>query len=493
MAVQGHCLVLASSELAVIFDEPLFGFISRAPAYQVLRASLSKFHSFHHFSRSKRKYLQSKMVVSAQFYRHSTVSSERKKLWDPYETLGIINTDPGYDKITCIGNAPTQGRRCRNPIKGSNREFIKAVLSEISFLPPDSPGVLSRLQAIVGPALCVSRHQSQAELVMQQWKRNIQQLRRQSESREERTRKPSRNSKQDSEKVQKPSIHEVRERMRELEELMATLEQERDEESEQFSGQVRRDERGAQRSRTAEQTRQMNEEMQREAKREEKTRLEKERLEKKRLQEERLERERLKRERLERERREEERLERERLEREKREEERLEKERKEKEETKRRKQEQAAHNERIRQRAAKLREDREREKREAELREQEEWEQAWSKYQTLWAAFRASSSNTTTEEGKIREAIPWPVKSGLHRDVNASNVRDFLQRAVAKEGNNSSSLLRKECHKWHPDRMDRLFRGVKLTDVDRIMIDMICRVVTELLCKSAGRSSEFVG
>ena len=433
------------------------------------------------------------MVVSAQFYRHSTVSSERKKLWDPYETLGIINTDPGYDKITCIGNAPTQGRRCRNTIRSDNQNFIKAVLSEISLLPPDSPVVLSRLEEIVGPALCVRYHQSQAELVMQQWKRNIQQLRRQSESREERTRKPSRSNKQDSEKVQKQSIPEVRRRMRELEELLATLEQERDEEDEQSSGQVRREEWGTQRRRTAEHTRQMNEEMQREAKREEKTRLDKERLEKERLEEERLERERLKRERLERERREEERLEREKLEREKQEEERLEKERKEKEETKRRKQEQAAHNERIRQRAAKLREDREREKREAELREQEEWEQAWSKYQTLWAAFRASSSNTTTEEGKIRETIPWPVKSGLHRDVNASNVRDFLQRAVAKEGNNSSRLLRKECHKWHPDRMDRLFRGVKLTDVDRIMIDVICRVVTELLCKSAGRSSEFVG
>jgi hypothetical protein len=77
--------------------------------------------------------------------------------------------------------------------------------------------------------------------------------------------------------------------------------------------------------------------------------------------------------------------------------------------------------------------------------------------------------------------------------VNASNVREFLQRAVAKEGNNSSSLLRKECQKWHPDVVDRLLRGVKLTDVDRMMIDMICRVVTELLNKSAGRNSEFLG
>lgn len=418
------------------------------------------------------------MVVSAQYYRHNTVSSERKKLWDPYETLGIFNTDPGYGGITCIGNAPTQGRRCRNPIRADNRSFINAVLSEISFLPPDSPVVLSRLQSIAGPALCVAKHQSQAESVMLQWKRNIQQLKRQPEFQEERTRMPPRNNKQDSGKVQKPSIHEFQRRMRELEELLATLEQERDDEAEQSRGQVRREERGAQRRRKAEQTRQMNEEMEREAKREEKRRVEKERLEE---------------ERLERERQEEERLRKERLEREKREEERLERERKEKEDANRRKQEQAAHNERIRQRAQKRREDQQREKREAELREQEEFDQAWSKYQSLWTAFRASSSNTTSDEGNIREAIPWPVKSGSHRDVNASNVRDFLQRAVAKEGNNSSSLLRKECQKWHPDRMGRLPRGVTLTDVDRMMIEMICRVVTELLNKSSGRSSEFLG
>ncbi len=408
------------------------------------------------------------MVGSAHFYRHNTVSSERKKLWDPHETLGIINTDPGYNGITCIGYAPTQGRRCRNPIRADNRSFINAVLSEISFLPPDSPVVLSRLQSIVGPALCLNRHQSQAESVMQQWKRKIQQLKRQLESREERTRTPPRNNKQDSEKVQKQSIHEVRARMRELEELLASLKQERDEEDGQCSGQGGREERGTQRRRTAEQTHQTNEEMQREAKRKEKKRKEEERLE-------------------------EGRLERERLERERREEERLERERKEREDTKRRKQEQAAHNERIRQRAQKRREDQEREKREAELREQEEFDQAWSKYQSLWTASRASASNTTSGEGNIREAIPWPVKSGSHRDVNASNVREFLQRAVAKEGNNSSSLLRKECQKWHPDVVDRLLRGVKLTDVDRMMIDMICRVVTELLNKSAGRNSEFLG
>jgi len=35
-------------------------------------------------------------------------------------------------------------------------------------------------------------------------------------------------------------------------------------------------------------------------------------------------------------------------------------------------------------------------------------------------------------EGNVRDLIPWPVKSGLYRDVNASNVKDFLQRAIAR-------------------------------------------------------------
>src|ERR1700691_4035579 len=98
-------------------------------------------------------------MASSTRFGYDATSTQKKKLWDPSETLGIINTDPGYQRITCIGHAPSQGRRCRNPIRSDNPDFITATLSEIAYLRPDNPTVISRLRAIAGPALCVRYHQ----------------------------------------------------------------------------------------------------------------------------------------------------------------------------------------------------------------------------------------------------------------------------------------------------------------------------------------------
>jgi hypothetical protein len=142
----------------------------------------------------------------------------------------------------------------------------------------------------------------------------------------------------------------------------------------------------------------------------------------------------------------------------------------------------------MRQRAQKVREEREREKREREQKEREEWDQSWKKYQELWVHFKASAPG----ERNVQDAIPWPVKSGSYRDVTASKVKEFLERAVPMDAHRAK-LLRKECLKWHPDMICRLLRGYQLTEVNQMMVDMICRVVTDLLNNSAGRSAEFLG
>jgi hypothetical protein len=134
-----------------------------------------------------------------------------------------------------------------------------------------------------------------------------------------------------------------------------------------------------------------------------------------------------------------ERLEEERLKRE-----RLNKERKATEE-KRREREQAAYNKRIRQRSQRVREEREREKRQREQNERGEWDQLWIKYQARWVDFRAD----TSREENIRDVMPWPVKSGSYRDVKASNVKEFLQKAMPRDAN-MAKLMQKECQKWHP-------------------------------------------
>ena len=370
------------------------------------------------------------MVYHTQFSR-DTVADERKKLWDPSKTLGILNMAPGYECITCIGYAPSKRRRCQNPIRQDNRELIMRTLSEIAYLHPDSPAVLSRLRAIVGPALCVRYHQNQAETVVAGWQSALRQLKPQLG--EPKIAKSIQNGKTKV-VIKDESIEDLREQLREIKELLAKLQdaKSQDQKSEQGEEQVTKDRQEEKRKR---------EERERKAKRQEKERLEKERLEKERQEKE-----------------------------------RQEKERKEKEERER---EQAARNERIRQRAQKVRQ--------MEQKEKEEWNQSWKKYEERWAQLRASGPGETN----IRNAIPWPVKSGLYRNVNASSVKEFLQRAGERDGN-AAKVMRKECQKWHPDIIHRSLRGSQVTDADQMMLDMICRVVTGLLDDISGRSAEFL-
>jgi hypothetical protein len=367
---------------------------------------------------------------STAYFPDKTSSAQRKKLWNPSQTLGIINTDPGYQCITCIGYAPSKRRRCRNPIRSDNVSFITNTLNEIAYLHPDSPEVTSRLRAISGRALCVRYHQGQAESIMMQWQSSIQQLKLKPQVGEQKPSNPVQSGERDE---QKQALHELQEQLRQMREFLAQLQEERNS-PRQSQGSARSNEQGAEKRREAERKRQ-EQEKEKEAREKEKERLEKERLDKERLEEERKQ--------------------------------------KEKEESKRR--EQAAYNERIRQRAQRVREEREREKREAERREEEEWTQAWTKYQQRWTHLRAA----TSIEGTLRDAIPWPVKSGLYRDVKASNVQEFFKRAVARDGN-PAKLRRTECKKWHPDMMNRFLRGVQIGDADRMMIEMICRVATDL-------------
>jgi hypothetical protein len=305
-----------------------------------------------------------------------------------------------------------------------------------------------------------------------QWQRKLQQLKPQIGKR--RPTKPIQSSKNQDFTLDQ-SIEDVQEQLRETRELLAKLEEEVNSQRHQSQWYERREEQVA-KDRQEEHKHRRSEEMDRKARRQEKERLEKERLEKERLEKERLEKKRLEKERLEKE--------------------RLDKERRERKEKKRRELEQAAYNERIHQRSQKVREERERKKSEREQKEKEEWDQSWTKYQERWVDFRAYASSEGNVRdairGAIRDAIPWPVKSGSYRDVNASNVKEFLRRAVPRDAN-KAKLMRKECQKWHPDKIHYLLRGSQLTGVDQMMFDMICREITDLLNNSAGRSAEFLG
>jgi hypothetical protein len=328
---------------------------------------------------------------------HDDSSAERKKLWKPCETLDIINPDPGYQCITCVGYAPSQRRRCRNPINAENKRFIMEKLDEIAYLHPDSPTVTSRLRAIAGRALCVRYHQNQAGKILQEWQDKIQRVTprnkgrqhtrpardyanrerdrdgdasdrddatdyesddseneysesdSESESeREIRERRKERSQRHSTKKNAEPAhdMEEVQKQLREMKKMVAELQEE--------LKRQRQDDRETEDGRR-ERQRKEREERVREAKRHEEERKEEERRNK------------------------------ERQEKEQQEQQRKEKEQQERQQKAR---EQAAQNERIRQKAQKLREEREKKERERLQKEREEWDKTWTSYQDCWTAFR---------------------------------------------------------------------------------------------------------
>jgi hypothetical protein len=100
--------------------------------------------------------------------------------WDPERKLEILN--PGYgDSFTCRGWAPSQGRRCRNPINQANRAAAKSILGKLERMPLDSENLEDELYNLAELCLCVRWHKSQACDVTRQWKGVINQLRRQEE------------------------------------------------------------------------------------------------------------------------------------------------------------------------------------------------------------------------------------------------------------------------------------------------------------------------
>lgn len=381
-------------------------------------------------------------MVRNQGFSLNGVSHDGKKAWDPLKTLEIINSDPGYQCITCIDYVSSQRRRCRNPIRADNRRSIMEMLNEIAYLPPQSHDVASRLRAIASLALCPAFHQNQIDTVINRWQEIIKRAK--PEVGKHTFTKPGRKTNINDFSPEE-GLEDIREQLREARELIASLMEERMREQRPNQGHERH-ERNRTKDKQEEDTRR-------------KEREERNRAEQARKQEEQEEEERKKKQ--------------------------QEKEREEDEQ--RKSQEREAHKEHIRQKAQKVREEREREKEKRAQQEREEWDRSWARYRDQWILFRSSPP----QEGNIRDSIPWPVKSGLYRDVQCSAVEEFMKSAVPRDAN-VAKLMRKECWKWHPDRVKRWLRGAVHTEVEQRMAD-ICRVVTDIIDSLAGRSSDFIG
>jgi len=150
------------------------------------------------------------------------------------------------------------------------------------------------------------------------------------------------------------------------------------------------------------------------------------------------------------------------------------------------KQEQEARdqNERIRRKAEQRREERERQERAKAAQGKEEWKKTWKNYEGCWVKFKSTSASV---QGDIRDAIPWPVKSGRYADVKdldkgAASVEEFFRKGCLEMGRPAAaySLMGEESKKWHPDKLAALFKGVPTGDEEKEVVTMIGQVVIKL-------------
>ena len=77
--------------------------------------------------------------------------------WDAFEVLGIGDLISGH---RCEGYAPSQRRRCRNPINKANRQAASHMLGFIGDLDPQSSKLLPWLEKLAYLLLCVAYHRN---------------------------------------------------------------------------------------------------------------------------------------------------------------------------------------------------------------------------------------------------------------------------------------------------------------------------------------------
>jgi hypothetical protein len=104
-------------------------------------------------------------------FDHFPLPQQKRKYWDPIATLDIINPNRGC--LTCVGYAPSRGRRCYNPINYGNRESAFLLLEALSEIDISKTDVTEKLHQLASLTLCIRYHQGQDYNVVQKWTRQI--------------------------------------------------------------------------------------------------------------------------------------------------------------------------------------------------------------------------------------------------------------------------------------------------------------------------------
>ena len=396
----------------------------------------------------------------------ATISRTQTQTWNAEDVLRINNPDKGY--WTCVGYAPSKGRRCQKTAAQHNSAAAAVLLRSLDQETHTAQELRDVLHEIAERLLCRSFHQNQADHVATRWYAIIAANRPVHNSNGPtitivggaHNRMPTppafNHQNRTSNGAQAQNLHSQDDRTTENEpqHQANSHNTETDAESGHDDAEEAQDAREDVRRARAQWMADLEtrERSRREAEAErERIRLEVEAHE--RAEREREAREQAERERIEREAREQ--AERERLERERAEQERAERERARQETAER---ERLRRQQERREQAEAARRRREQEARERAQQEQQKWEQSWETYNGDWA--NMARINTSELDEDVKDSVPWPVKSGKWQDVNPENVNKFIKHAPDGIFDNHlrlRSLLRRQAVRWHEDKIRQFF------------------------------------
>ncbi|KAI1502703.1 hypothetical protein F5X99DRAFT_149683 [Biscogniauxia marginata] len=396
---------------------------------------------------------------TASSFPYSSTASECQE-WDPETVLELTNPLKGC--VTCIGYAPSRGRRCQNRIAANSISYALSIVNKLALKNAYKAAASPQLESAVTCLLCTRFHKNQATDVVKGWRSKLEYL----AARNERANSSSHISDETSTESEESdndssddddddddddydnkndnksagggqSIDEVLEMLKEIRETVAELKRENaklkkdvkvkfePEEGDQFL--VRKAEVDHQK-RVGEARRRQEEE-----------------------EEEKCRQERQKR--------------------------RDEEARRQEQERRRREEEEAvvaARTRAFQERARLARQRREREQKEKAEKEAAEWRASWEEYTKGWDG----GSRLTAI------SIPWPVKSGFWWDVTEANVRLFFAKAPPEELRASPrarlNLVNRELRRWHTDKvMQKLGSGVANGFI-KSTLDAVAMVLVEL-------------
>lgn len=107
------------------------------------------------------------------------------------------------------------------------------------------------------------------------------------------------------------------------------------------------------------------------------------------------------------------------------------------------------------------------------------WIDAWKRYGEGWTTVKASIAGGAFDDAA--KHLPWPVMKGQKPDK--ANIRDFLDKKPLVDGETKQQVLKAERVRWHPDKIQQLFRG-SIDEKTMRVVTEISQIINSLLTES---------